>query len=102
MSKASNSKSLFIYDIEQFKNYHCNIFKSVTSNRQIIFEISQWKNDLVAYIDFLEKEVSGLIGYNNLSYDYPMVHYILTDIKDFHSNKTGLEINKLLYNIIYI
>ncbi len=71
-------KQVYIYDIEVFKNFHSCTFLNRDNNKNIKqFVIHKSRNDFNEYIKFLEEEVSGLIGFNNLKFDYPIIHYIL-------------------------
>jgi len=73
---------IWVYDIEQFPNAHVVVFRNRDSDEIRRFII--WKdgkdeiNDIVAYQDFLRKEVKGMIGYNNVGYDYHLIDFILT------------------------
>lgn len=85
-----------IYDIECYPNFYSyvGISKDGGSN-PTVFEISDRKNELEEYIKHLET-LKGMIGFNNISYDYPMLHYILVNKKKLIS-LTANEVNELLY-----
>lgn len=85
-----------VFDIEQFPNLHTytGISKDGGDN-PTVFEISERKNDIKEYIKYL-RGLSGMIGFNNISYDYPMLHYILIN-EDKLINLNSNEINELLY-----
>ncbi len=88
-----------IYDIECFPNFHSyvGIDKDKGSeSTPSIFEISERKNQIKAYLRHLDS-LNGMIGFNNISYDYPLLHYILTNRKKLVNMKYD-EINKLLYS----
>lgn len=88
-----------IYDIEQFPNFHSytGISKEDgdTKSVTIFFEISERKNQIKEYITHL-RSLTGMIGFNNLNYDYPMIHYILQNEYLF-SQYNSEQINRLLY-----
>lgn len=89
-------KNIDIYDIEVFPNLHTYTGISKDDNNNVIvFEISERKNDIKPYINYLRK-LNGMIGYNNVAYDYPVLHYILINEKSL-INLSSNEINKLLY-----
>lgn len=67
-------KRNWTYDIECLINFFCVCFKS--GDDRIIFEISDRKNELVELKDFLEKQVRGLKGYNNLAYDSQLIEWL--------------------------
>src|SRR5690606_1305283 len=87
-----------IYDVEQFPNFHSYVGVDKDKGSEStpsIFEISERKNQIKEYIDYLYS-LNGMIGFNNISYDYPLLHYILTN-KVKLLKLDYLEINKLLY-----
>lgn len=68
----------WVYDLEQFSNCHTATFKGIDTGEIRVFVVHESRNDLIEYIHFLKNDVKGLIGFNNLNYDYPLLHYILT------------------------
>lgn len=73
-------KKHWIYDIETFPN--CFTFCAVYANGKGIrvFEISDRKNEIEELLDFLrnvKKHNCSLVGFNNVGFDYPVIHYIL-------------------------
>lgn len=94
-------KKKWIYDIETFPNFFCIVFKYDTESKH--FELSLRKNQIKELKDFLSN-LSGLIGYNNLSYDYPILDIILKTkneyiTNDFLYNKSQEIINSEYSNI---
>ncbi len=89
-------KKVFFYDIEQFPNFHSCHFKDRDSDYEIVFIIYESKNQIKEYIHFLTNKVAGLIGFNNLNYDYPMLHYILTSLRQYEGYDANF-INGLLF-----
>lgn len=88
-------KKLWIYDIEQFQNFHCCTFVDTKKEEKRVFVLHQSRNDIEAYIKFLETEVSGLVGFNNLAYDYPMLHHILKN----KSNYLRIPVDFILHDL---
>lgn len=87
----------YIYDLEQFKNFHLGVFKN--ENGYKYFVIHEDRNDIKAYVAFLVEcamKNIGMVGFNNLAYDYPMLHYIMENEKRLVKLSAN-EINKLLY-----
>ena len=84
-----------IYDLEVFPNCHTYAGIDRDTNEKNVFVIHSSRNDISQYLDYLDN-LSGLIGYNNLNYDYPLIHFILK-----HRNKllrlSADKINELLY-----
>lgn len=71
-----------VYDIESFPNAFTLVAESLNGDARAIFEISPWRNDmqqLIEWLDYLGAAQIPMIGYNNINYDYPMLHHIRTN-----------------------
>lgn len=72
---------VYAYDIETLINYFSAIFIDVVTEEEFLFELydigTHKKNDLEALYAFLEGNIKALVGYNNLSFDYPVIHRML-------------------------
>lgn len=79
------AKELFIWDLETYPNMFLAVFKSTTTGTYISFEISDRRNEIFILKKFLKENVRGLIGFNNLNFDYPVIH------------NTILKTNRILY-----
>lgn len=79
------------YDIETYPNCFTCTFQYADGSDPIVFEISDRKNETGDFLEFLrklKKEEARLIGYNNLAFDYPVIHWILQKaIRAKRSNK---------------
>jgi hypothetical protein len=68
-----------IYDIETYPNvFSIGITHDKTGQRWL-FEISDWKNDTQLLCMFLERASflkCEMVGYNNIGFDYPVIHFI--------------------------
>lgn len=71
-------KRIWVYDIEILLNCHTATFLAIDNQEVRQFVIHKSRNDFSEYIKFLQTEISGLIGFNNINYDYPILHYLLT------------------------
>ena len=81
---STNVKKVWVYDIEQFKNFHCCTFKDRDNPQDIRqFVISKSRNDIDAYYKFLNEETGGLIGFNNVNFDYPLLHTLMNLMKGY-------------------
>jgi hypothetical protein len=74
----------WIYDLETYPN--CFTFATIFANGKgkRVFEISDRRNDVNEMLDFLRNvKTSGhrLVGFNNVGFDYPVLHYILEKSK---------------------
>ena len=71
----------FYYDCETFPNYYClRLLRE--DGAKLAFEISEFHSDfhgMQGYFRTLASENKHrMIGFNNLGFDYPILHYILT------------------------
>lgn len=68
-----------IYDIESYPNVFTATFIHTVTREVWVFEISPRKNDLEIFCIFMDncrENRNRWVGFNNLGYDYPVVHYI--------------------------
>ena len=83
----------FIYDLETFPNVFTACFVYANGNGMRVFEISNRKNEVNELIAFLRKVKTGgyrLVGFNNLGFDYTVLHHILK--KSAEARATGSEL----------
>lgn len=70
-------REVWIYDLEVWQNFHSGTFLNPVTGEVKQYYIHGEVNQLEEYINFLETRVSGLVGFNNVNYDYPIIHHIL-------------------------
>lgn len=71
---------IVVYDLEQFKNFHSCFAIDIKTEKEYYFELSPYRNDNKEYYNWLTK-VKGMIGFNNLRFDYPLLHYFIYNAK---------------------
>lgn len=87
----------FPYDIEVYPNIFTMTVWSLRTGKSRCFEISPRQNDLgviKSFIDRIKNRGSRMIGYNNEGYDYPVIHYLLTELANVRDAET---INRKLF-----
>ena len=70
-----------IYDIETFPNAFTVGFCHRVTKHRWKFEISFRRNDiqqLCKFIDVMAEQHCRMVGYNNIGFDYPVIHFIYT------------------------
>lgn len=70
----------WIYDIETFPNCFTLIIGSTETSESHIFEISDRRDDSLAmrrFLGRLYKNKDRMVGFNNVGFDYPVVHEFL-------------------------
>lgn len=85
----------WVYDVETISNFFSYV--AINKNTKEIFRAIIWNNinhlpELYAHLS----KVNGLIGYNNLKFDYPILHHILNR-EVFYIDKSADEISKDIY-----
>lgn len=79
-------KKVWFYDVEVYPNFFCVTFKCRDTGKVRYFSLYEVKGVGYTYIKsdlfyldiFIKNEVCGLIGFNCINYDYPILHFILT------------------------
>jgi len=83
----------WVYDLETYPNIFTFATVFANGKGKRVFEISDRRNDVEEMLDFLRKvKTAGhrLVGFNNVGFDYPVLHYILE--KSREANKKGEKI----------
>lgn len=98
--KANFFKTDWIYDIETYPNIFtfCAVYGNGKGVR--VFEISDRKNEIEELLEFLRNVKAGgyrLVGFNNLGFDYPVLHDILLEAK--RAFATGEKVNVTVQKI---
>jgi len=89
----------FVYDIETYAN--CFTFTLISDDENIFatLEVSFRKNEInrvVKCMEFLQASKHRLVGFNNLGFDYPVVHKII-DQADRLEKMDGDSAARLIY-----
>lgn len=70
-----------VYDCETFPNLFSLCAESLNTPEINVWEISDYRDDrhhLIAWFNWLNATGTPMIGFNNESFDYPVIHYIYT------------------------
>ena len=74
----------WIFDIETYPNVFTLAAVFANGKGMRVFEISDRRNDVEEMLDFLRKIAVNkhrMVGFNNVGFDYPVIHYILDKSK---------------------
>lgn len=90
----------YIYDIESYPNIF--LFSAVSEDGQDwkTFECSSRRNDIAEFINFLtlmRRKKGSLVGFNNIGYDYPVIHSIWEVREKALKCRTGMPIADKAY-----
>lgn len=78
-----------IYDIETYPNCFTYSEIDAETKKVSVFEISDYKNDLNDLINHLRSlyiKNKRMVGFNNIGFDYPVIHWILEQSKEAKDN----------------
>ena len=91
----SMDTGVWVYDIETLSN--CYTYTAMHRETKEVVQYTIWKdvNQMNEMIEHLNG-VRGLIGFNNIGFDYPVLHHILNYYEDWEG-LTGDEITALIY-----
>lgn len=79
-------RQYFVYDLEVYPNCFFFGVKCTTTGKKWVFEISDRKNQLqglITFLSWLRNTGLELVGFNNLGYDYPITHELMTNPHQF-------------------
>jgi len=84
---------LYYYDLETY--LHCFLFtgKFADDPKLQVFEISRRRNEKQALLDwlsYLQNDNATMIGFNNLGFDYPVIHHLMNEPYTFDAQKAYL------------
>jgi hypothetical protein len=71
-----------VYDVETFPNAFTFNAQGLFTDLDIIFEISHFRDDrhaLLAWLEYWREHEVPMVGFNNVFFDYPVLHFIWTN-----------------------
>lgn len=68
----------YVYDVEFFQNFFSVCLTNFPDrDERLVFEISSRRDDREELLKFLKQDGLRLIGFNNVGYDYPVLHHLI-------------------------
>lgn len=89
-------KYIVVYDIETLKSCFTYTAIDINTNEIFKFVVHKDRNDFIKLLDHLS-ECKAQIGFNNVNFDYPIIHYIMCNGLDWAYSLNADEIIKLIY-----
>lgn len=86
------NRNLWVYDIETLASCFTYTAINIDTNEQVKYVIHKEKDERILLYNHL-KECKGQIGFNNISFDYPVIHYFL----EIYTGYTTEELIENLY-----
>ncbi len=98
-----NNREIWVYDIETL--FSCFTYSAINIDTEEVVQyvIHKDRNDIFEFIHHL-KHCKGHIGFNNVGFDYPVIHYLLCNYRKWINcispaqNQTASELVTLLYD----
>ena len=73
----------YVYDIESYPNCFTCVIKHIETGQRFVYEISEFFDQTNAFRNMLNLLIAApnirMVGYNNLGYDYPVLHDFIND-----------------------
>ena len=89
---------LEVYDLESLSNLFTYTGYRSKTDTWYQYVICQWRNDAKLLYEHLTEEKFVQCGFNNLAYDYPLLHHFLRHWKGEYEFYTGQELACALYS----
>lgn len=74
-----NFDNAIVYDIETFPNCFTFTMEMLNSNVKSVWEISEFRDDRQSLLGFFRELAvtqTPMIGFNNINFDYPVIHFL--------------------------
>lgn len=88
---------LEVYDLESLSNLFTYTGYRSKTDTWYQYVICQWRNDAKLLYEHLTKEKFAQCGFNDLAYDYPLLHHFLRHWKGEYEYFDGQELAQALY-----
>ena len=88
---------LEVYDLESLSNLFTYTGYRSKTNTWYQYVICEWRNDAKELYEHLTEEKFIQCGFNNLAYDYPLLHHFIRHWKGEYEYYTGQELAQALY-----
>ncbi|MCB0743449.1 MAG: hypothetical protein KDC67_06065 [Ignavibacteriae bacterium] len=90
-------KQVWIYDIETISNFFSYVGYNINTGEYVYFVIWKETNHYQKLVNHLTTVVNGMIGFNNLAFDYPVLHYMLDSYDKWKDINDGDALNFYIY-----
>jgi len=87
---------LEVYDLECLSNLFTYTGYCPKTDEWFQYVICPWRNDYEELINHLHRDKLLMVGYNNESYDYPLIHHLLNHFEEYNKN-SGLNLSQYFY-----
>jgi len=88
---------LEVYDLECLSNLFTYTGYCPKTDEWFQYVICPWRNDYEELINHLHRDKLLMVGYNNESYDYPLIHHLLNHTDEYEP-ESGLILSQNIYS----
>jgi len=71
------NRQIWVYDIETLASCFTYSAMNIDTQEVVQYVIHKDRDDSVAFLEHLDQDCKGQIGFNNVGFDYPVIHKIL-------------------------
>jgi hypothetical protein len=97
MAKDDVDRNIWIYDLETYPNMFLAMFYNIHTKKWKTYEISDRKNETKELREFLYSNKLRLIGFNNINFDYPVLHKtILSNNKQWDALSIFVQVQEII------
>lgn len=72
------NRQIWVYDIETLASCFTYSAINIDTEEIVQYVIHKDRDDSIEFLEHLDQDCNGQIGFNNVSFDYPIIHKILT------------------------
>ena len=91
----------YVWDLETYPNIFLFTGKFAGEKGVFTFEISDrinQRSELMTHLSYIQNEGAIMVGYNNLGFDYPILHHLLTEPYTFDHRKASRLCQEIIQN----
>jgi len=100
MSMIVDWDAFFVFDLELFPNFFSFAGKFYNQPERYVFEMSSRKNQkqqLLQFLTQLQNSQSIMVGFNNLGFDYPILHKLLNNVHTYGYNEAYQHCQEIIH-----
>lgn len=92
------NRQVWVYDIETLKSCFTYTGLNIDTQEVVQFVLHKKRNNLESLINHL-KTCKGQIGFNNVNFDYPIIHRLMNNYNNgYYKNLSAEDIVRLIYD----
>jgi hypothetical protein len=98
MNDVKVDRGVWVYDVETIASVFTYVAINVDTEEIVKYVIHKDRNDLEVFLEHLTSSCKGQVGFNNISFDYPIIHDILINKRKFINSTPTYNIDRIYSN----